>query len=97
MSGNKDFYFTFAINHPLADFVQQVSAPDQMDARRGMYRFYADRWALCYTAAEVSPTKDDDLVELPMSTFMKRLPDKIVVDGDEIYTEHAVDPKRRTS
>ena len=97
MKGNKDYYFTFGINHPLADFVQQVSAPDRMAARSGMYRFYADRWAFCYIEEEVSPAEEDGCVVLPMNTVMKRLPDKIVVDGDEIYTEHAVDPKRRTS
>jgi len=84
---NNEYYFTFGIDHPLAKFVQQVSAPDEGAARRGMCRFYADRWASCYRAEDCFPAVEGGRVVLPLETVMQRLPKKIVVDGDEAYTE----------
>lgn len=84
---NNEYYFTFGIDHPLANFVQQVSAPDETAARRGMCRFYEDHWASCYCAEECFPAVEGDRVVLPMRTVMQRLLKKIVVNGDEIYTE----------
>ena len=87
MDSNNEYYFTFGIDHPLGGFVQQVSAPDEGAARRGMCRFYADRWAFCYRAEDCFPAVKGDKVVMPHNTTMRRLPGKIVVDGDDIYTE----------
>ena len=87
MEGNNEYYFTFGADSPLADFVQQVSAPDEEAARRGVHRFYASRWAFCYRAEDVSPAVAGGRVVLPSGTVLERLPRKIVVDGGGIYTE----------
>jgi len=86
MDGNNEYYFTFGTGYPLADFVQQVSAPDVAAARRGMRRFYEDRWAFLYPAEECFPVEGDRVV-LPGGLTMQRIPKKIVVNGDEIYAE----------
>lgn len=87
MDDNNEYYFTFGPGYPLADFVQHVSAPDVAAARRGMRRFYEDRWAFCYRAEECFPAVEGDRVVLPGGTTMQRIPRKIVVNGDEIYAE----------
>lgn len=88
MDGNNEYYFTFGIDHPLAAFVQQVSAPDEGAARLGMHSFYADLRVTCYRAEGVFPMVEGGRVALPTGTVMQRLPKKIVVDGGEIYTEY---------
>lgn len=87
MDDNNEYYFTFGVGYPLADFVQQVSAPNAEAARRGMCRFYADRWAFCYGAGECSLLVEGDRVVFPRGSTLQRLPKKIVVRGDKIYTE----------
>lgn len=83
-----EYYFTFGIDHPLTDFAQQVSAPDESLARRGMHRFYADRWASCYHAKECFPAAEGDKIVLPYNTTMRRLPMTIIVyDEDSIGTK----------
>lgn len=78
-----EYYFTFGIDHPLADFVQQVSAPNETLARLGMHRCYADRWATCYRAEECFPAVEGDRIVMPYNTTMRRLPKKIVVFGED--------------
>ena len=88
MDGNSEYYFTFGIDHPLADFVQQVSAPNETLARIGMHRYYADRWVSCYRAEECLPAVEGDRVVMPCNTTMRRLPRKIVVcDENSIATK----------
>lgn len=87
MDDNNEYYFTFGVGSPLADFTQQVSAPNEGAARRGMHHFYADRWAFCYRAEDVFPMVDGDRVAFPAGVVLKRLPKKIIVYGDEVYTE----------
>ena len=87
MDSNNEYYFTFGTGHPLANFVQQVSAPGEEAARRGMHRFYADRWAFCYRAEECFPAVEGDRVVLPRGSTMQRIPRKIVVNDGEIYAE----------
>lgn len=54
----KTFYFTFDCESPLANFVQMVRAPNVMIARKGMFRYYCNRWCACYdTAMYVSEGK----------------------------------------
>lgn len=48
----KTFYFTFGCGFPLADYVQVVRAPNESVARRGMFRYYHDRWCGVYDKAE---------------------------------------------
>lgn len=87
MDNNNEYYFTFGVAYPLAGFVQQVSAPNEEAARRGMHCFYANRWAFCYRAENCFPAVEGDRVVLPGGSTMQRLPKKIVVNGGEIYTE----------
>lgn len=85
---NNEYYFTFGIDHPLADFVQQVSAPNETLARLGMHRCYADRWSSCYRAGECFPAVEGDRIVMPYNTTMRRLPRKIVVcDENSIETK----------
>lgn len=88
MASNNEYYFTFGVDCPLADFVQQVSAPDVAAARRGMRRFYENRWAFIYRAEECFfPAGEGNRVVFPGGATLQKIPRKIVVDGDEIYVE----------
>lgn len=85
-TGDNEYYFTFAFEHPLTGFVQQVIAPDPVAARRGMSYFYADCWLHCYQTKSFLKMESDSVTFIG-GVVMKKLPRKIIVDGDKIYSE----------
>ena len=87
MTGCKPFYFTFGLDFPLSSFVQRVDAVSEDEARRGMFRFYADKWAFCYHGGSCFESDDGSEVAVGGRTY-KRIAKIIVVDecSGEIYS-----------
>lgn len=44
-----EYIFTFAINHPLGNYVQPIIAPTMKQARNKMFEKYGNHWGFCYT------------------------------------------------
>ena len=74
-SMDREFYFTFGVNTPLADYVQPVRAETEGAARRGMSWFYGKHWAACYDEEPDSSGR-----------YVTYLP-AIRVQGNDVWTE----------
>lgn len=85
----KTFYFTFGCGFPWADYTQVVRAPNEAIARRGMFRYYCDRWCGCYHGddREVVTAGSNGLVEIGNCMYKPLAKVITAYDEQEIWCE----------
>ena len=76
----KTFYFTWAMDHPLGGFVQRIDAPDEVSARKAMFRHYGEKWCGCYPLAHDTYEIGDRCVRVKGCADFVRLDMVIVAD-----------------
>lgn len=64
----REFIFTFGVNHPLGKCYVVVRAADAVVAREKMFCTYGQRWAFQYESREAAGAERYGLREVPFGT-----------------------------